>query len=263
MDAMSGTAFGVPICFATTAISRRLFPTRIHSLTHHLHNLYTSFHPIGHKFPHGIALTESSFVCMVAIQRISHRGFGRMDASKTSGRSFVEHWAYARQKGLMNQSTASAVETAVRRVLQVEGDWENIDITTIDVDDLIIRFNNLNAKDFKPRSLRDYGQRFRRALASYKNFLDDPSGWKYGSRSPTRRRTSPEDKDAYADNPQTFGETNLSGQTASSPALQTYMYPFRDGILARLEIPRDANTAEISRLVAWARTLAADYEPPE
>ena len=58
-------------------------------------------------------------------------------------------------------------------------------------------------------------------------------------------------------------ETNLGGQGASSRALQTYVYPFRDGILARLEIPRDANTAEINRLVAWARTLAADYEPTE
>ncbi|MDE0661442.1 MAG: hypothetical protein OXI79_17545 [Gammaproteobacteria bacterium] len=187
-----------------------------------------------------------------------------MDASKTSGRSFVEHWAYARQKGLMNQSTASAVETAVRRVLKAEDDWESVDITTIDVDDLVSRFNNLNSNDFKPRSLRDYGQRFRRALTSYKSFLDDPSGWKYGSRTTTKRRTSNEERDADANNAKISDEMNLSGQAASSSsALQAYMYPFRDGILARLEIPRDANTAEINRLVAWARTLAADYEPPE
>ena len=31
--------------------------------------------------------------------------------------------------------------------------------------------------------------------------------------------------------------------------------------MARLIIPRDATTVEINRLVAWARTLAADYEP--
>ena len=192
----------------------------------------------------------------------THKGLDTpVDAPKTSGRSFAEHWAYARQKGLMNQSTASAVETAVRRVLATESDWENVDINTIDVDDLINRFNNLNANDFKPRSLRDYGQRFRRALMSYKSFLDDPSSWKYTSRGTTKRTTSLPDKDA--DGKTTPRDTSLGGQTASSTPMQTYTYPFRDGLLAKLEIPRDANAAEINRLIAWARTLAADYEPPE
>ena len=184
-----------------------------------------------------------------------------MDARKTSGRSFAEHWAYARQKGLMNQSTASAVETAVRRVLATEDNWEDVDITAINVDDLIIRFNNLNANNFKPRSLQDYGQRFRRALTSYKSFLDDPSSWKYASRGTAKRTTSPTDREAAEETPPR--DANLIGQTASPSPLQTYTYPFRDGVLAHLEIPRDATTGEINRLIAWARTLAADYEPPE
>ena len=184
-----------------------------------------------------------------------------MDASRTSGRNFVEHWAYARKKGLMNPATASAVETAVRRVLAIEDNWENIDVTAINVDVLLSRFNNLNASDFKPRSLQDYGQRFRRALVSYMSFLDDPSGWKYASRSTKKRSKSADEKELDEDG--TPRNTNIGAPTPSPAPMETYTYPFRDGVLARLEIPRDANAGEINRLIAWARTLAADYEPPE
>ena len=206
-------------------------------------------------------LTMRPLFCIVSTDNIRMRARQVVDAPKTSGRKFAEHWAYAREKGLMNQSTASAVETAVRRVLATEDDWEKVDINSINVDDLINRFNNLNANNFKPRSLRDYGQRFRRALTSYKSFLDDPGNWKYASRGTTKRTTSP--PGSVADEETTPRDGDLSGQTASPTPLQTYTYPFRDGVLARLDIPRDANTGEINRLIAWARTLASDYEPPE
>ena len=42
--------------------------------------------------------------------------------------------------------------------------------------------------------------------------------------------------------------------------LQEYVYPFRQNVLATLKIPQDATAAEIRRLVAWAQTLAVDYE---
>lgn len=33
--------------------------------------------------------------------------------------------------------------------------------------------------------------------------------------------------------------------------------------MAKLVIPRDATVAEITRLVAWAKTLAVDYHPEQ
>ena len=44
-------------------------------------------------------------------------------------------------------------------------------------------------------------------------------------------------------------------------ALQEYVFPIRQDCLAKLVVPRDVKTDEINRLVAWARTLAVDYEP--
>lgn len=179
-----------------------------------------------------------------------------MSSSRTSGEAFVDHWVYARDKGLMNMSTARAMEASCRRVLETLDNWQNVDVTTLDVDDLVSRFNNLNATNFKPQSLKDYERRFRRAVSSYKDFLDNPSGWKYATRTP-RRRASP-----------TRDEQDNTAHKSTDPripslesASYTYTYPFREGYLAKLEIPLDAKAAEIERLIAWARTLAVDYEP--
>ena len=184
-----------------------------------------------------------------------------MSSSQTSGAAFVEHWAVAGGKGLMNQSTAKALEASCRRVLETVEGWENVDITTVDLDDLVNRFKNLNSRQFKPRSLKDYEQRFRRAVSSYKIYLEDPSSWKYASRSPSRRGSA-NDREQRGD----VEPTSTRTDTGSTPPLSntyTYTYPFREDAMARLEIPRDAKKVEIDRLIAWARTLAIDYEPSE
>ena len=58
-----------------------------------------------------------------------------------------------------------------------------------------------------------------------------------------------------SDDSDTAGSSDLQEAT-----LQEYVYPFRQNVLATLTIPKDATAAEIRRLVAWAQTLAVDYE---
>ena len=184
----------------------------------------------------------------------------------TSARSLVEHWTWASGKGLMTAPTARALATACRGVLEVQDDWENLDISTLDIDDLFNRFKNLNSRKFKPRSLRDYESRFRRAVTSYLQYVKDPAAWKYPSRASAgrvpRRPSQPNhttDRDESSDVQQSV--TDVSDHSPPREDVQEYVYPFRPDRMARLTIPRDATTAEINRLVAWARTLAVDYEP--
>ena len=184
-----------------------------------------------------------------------------MASSRTSGAAFVDHWVFARNKGLMNISTAKALEASCRRVLEVLDNWQDVDITTLDIDDLVSRFNNLNATNFKPQSLKDYERRFRRAVSSYTEFLDNPSGWKYATRTP-RRRASPT-KGGQDTTVQKSTDADSPENSPPTPSSYTYTYPFREGCLAKLDIPLDAKAAEMERLVAWARTLAVDYEPPK
>ena len=179
----------------------------------------------------------------------------------TSARALVDHWGWAAQKGLMNRKTAEAYAGACRGVLRVQDGWENLDVETLDIDDFLRRFKQLRSMDFSPNSLRDYETRFRRAIGSFRKYLDDPAGWRFPSRvssshgSARMRRTSDSGESAIVRQ-----ATDVSDKTPAGH-VQEYFYPFRPDVLATLVIPRDATTAELNRLVAWARTLAVDYEP--
>lgn len=184
----------------------------------------------------------------------------------TSARALVEHWTWASGKGLMTAPTARALATACRGVLEVQDDWENLDISTLNVDESFNRFKNVRSKSYKPRSLRDYERRFRRAVTSYLQYVKDPAAWKYPSRASAGRVSRKPSQPNHATDRDELSDVRLSGTDVSddSPPReggQEYVYPFRPDLMARLTLPRDATTAEINRLVAWARTLAVDYEP--
>ena len=182
--------------------------------------------------------------------------------TQTTARALVDHWAWARGKGELTAGTARALSTACRGVLEVQEDWENLDVRTLDVDGSFNKFKNLRSRSFKPRSLREYESRFRRAVASYLEFLEDPSTWKFPLRSTTSRRSPPAERSRSSGR---SSESSQSGRVSDPPfpagILQEYSYPIRTDMMAQLTIPRDVTTAEINRLVAWARTLATDYEP--
>ena len=187
-----------------------------------------------------------------------------LEMEQTSARALVEHWNWAAGKGLMNRKTAQTLAGACRGVLGVQENWEDMDVRTLDIEDSFDRFKNLRSKDFSPNSLRDYESRFRRAVESFRDYLDDPTTWKFPSRnSASRGSTRPKRKKNLDESSSTdAGQTaSVSDRMTDLAGLQEYSYPFRPDTLARLVIPRDATTAEINRLVAWARTLAVDYEP--
>ena len=172
---------------------------------------------------------------------------------KETGKALVEHWAWAAKRYLMPRPSAQTMAVSCRRVLEIEQDWENVDVLSLDIDEFSQRFKNLRASNYKPSSLGDYVSRFRRGVLSYRAFLDDPSNWRYGSRTKKTTTSKPKVRQSHG------GDTS-EGADQREEGLQEYVYPFRQKVLATLTIPQDATAAEIRRLVAWAQTLAVDYE---
>ena len=176
-----------------------------------------------------------------------------MSDEQRTGKALVEHWAWAAEKGLMPRGSARAMAVSCRRVLEVEQDWENVDVLLLDIDDFCRRFKKLRAMDYKPSTLGDYASRFPRGVLSYRAFLADPSKWRFGSR--TKKTNTPRPGYRLSDAVDTARSADQNGTI-----LQEYVYPFRKNVLATLKIPQNATAAEIRRLVAWAQTLAIDYE---
>jgi hypothetical protein len=176
----------------------------------------------------------------------------------TTGKSLAEHWSWAASKGVMNKNSAGALRAACTQVLGVLDNWQNVDVTTIDPDDVVQRFKNLRAKDFKPESLETYGTRFKKALSSYLAYTKDPGAWK-----PTRQyraRTLRANGNGATASGQEAEASPPRASEAPRTGLVDYPFPLRDGLTVRLMLPRDLKTSEVKRLNAFMSTLTVDFE---
>jgi hypothetical protein len=178
----------------------------------------------------------------------------------TTGKSLAEHWNWAASKGIMNKNSAAALRAACTQVLGVMDDWENVDVTTIAPDDVVRRFKDLRAKDFKPNSLEVYGQRFKKALNSYLDYIRDPGAWKPSRQNRTLRSSR---KNGTEEEGASDKQTDaLSHRSPEQPrgGLVDYPFPLRDGLTVRLMLPRDLKAVEVRRLTAFMSTLTSDFD---
>jgi hypothetical protein len=178
---------------------------------------------------------------------------------ETTGKALVEHWNWAISKGLMNRNTGNALRAACAKVLPVLEGWEEVDVRELDVEDTLKRFVNLHSKDFKPDSLDAYKRRFRQAVSSFLEYGDDPAAWKPLQREPSARRND-SGNGAKTGASSSTREPAARGELKGSN-LHEYDFPIRAGLMAKLVVPRDVTSAEMKRLITWARTLAIDSEP--
>lgn len=173
-----------------------------------------------------------------------------------TGTSLITFWERAAEKGWVKKNTAAGYRAACQKILEVEKDWEGIDVSAIDVEEMFHRFQNLRGADYSPKSLETYRSRFRTAVETYLEWAENPSAWKPLSSSRRDRgdkalSTSQKDVDQGT-------EVDPSGAIGRSPAggMIDYPFPLRDDLLARLVLPRDLTAAEAKRLMAFVSALA-------
>ena len=172
---------------------------------------------------------------------------------ETSAKAFLEHWNWAAAKGVMNRNTAAGMRSACTQVLSAQDDWENLDIKTLDVDNALVRFQNLKKKDFKPTVLETYKRRFRLAVTQYLEYLQDPGGWR-----PRQNDRAAAERSDPAERPRRDDAGGRRDHILSG--LVDYPFPLRDGLDARLSLPRDLKVSEVRRLHAFMSTLAVDLD---
>jgi hypothetical protein len=171
---------------------------------------------------------------------------------ETKGKALIDHWSWAAEKGVMNRNTAAGLRAACVQVLGVLDDPDEIDIESLNVDELLTRFQNLRKQRFKPQVLEAYKRRFRSAVKSYKEYLENPGAWKPANqdRSPVRRQRSADSSEAAA--------ASGLGRDHNTPALvgsEEYRFPLRPGVMARLILPVDLTHVEVGRLKAFIDML--------
>jgi hypothetical protein len=185
---------------------------------------------------------------------------------QTSGADLLNFLDYAAKKGLINANTAAAVKVACRRVLTVDGDLESLDVSTVDLDSLFKRFENLHRTEFTPRSLETYRSRVHMGLSWFLRWSEDPAGWKPISRSPRGSANGEAKQKGGGRAASSVGGDNSSSSTSARVVseqkgrLVDYPFPLREGLMVRLMLPPDLKRAEVKRLNSYMITLAVDSE---
>src|SRR5438067_705801 len=129
---------------------------------------------------------------------------------ETTAKALIDHWAWATKRGLMNANTAGTLRAACAKVLSIFDNLETVDVRQLDVDDTLRRFRNLRGKDLKPDSIEAYEQRFRQALKSFLDYVDDPGAWK-----PTTRQAERNGRPKAKDTPKGAGQVAVSADAGT------------------------------------------------
>lgn len=198
-----------------------------------------------------------------------------------TGAGLVAFLDYAIQKGYLKTSTGQAMKTAVKEVLSAtegaEG-WETVDLTSLDEDDVLRRFETLRAMKFASGSLSTYKGRYSRAASMFEEFRASPATWSPSVKQRARAKGNVAPTVASPGLPKTEVGAPATPEPAPAPAphpghgsaIITYPFPLRQGVLASLELPPDLTRREAQRLVAFIESLAIEDDvanpaqlPPE
>lgn len=179
--------------------------------------------------------------------------------------ALIDFLNHASQRGLMPAATATALTVAARSVLGVLDAREKNDLRTTDLDGVIKRFNNKRAKDFRPASLKEYGQRTRRAVEYFFRWHDDPVNFSVITRETKKRAALPINlqasqqntgADAY-DPQQEEGRTEAERKGIGNGDEYDTAFPIRPGVVIGLtNIPYNLTQAEADRLAQFVQMLA-------
>ncbi len=190
---------------------------------------------------------------------------GRTPAAKEgSGGGLIAFLNWTIDKDELVDATASALRTGCVKVLSVEDDWQDLDLRTANIDNIVARFRNRHRLDMKERTLDQYDQRLRQSVEMYLKWLDGDPTWK-----PAQR------KKAASTNGGNGGGNMVA--PVSAPALTqpevpvqqdppkagmiTYPFPIRPGLRGSIQLPEDLTAREASRIAAFIATLAVEEEP--
>lgn len=187
-------------------------------------------------------------------------------AKDGSGGGLIAFLNWTIDKDELVDATASALRTGCVKVLSVEDDWQDLDLRTANLDNIVSRFRTRHRLDMKERTLDQYEARLRQSVEMYLKWLDGDATWK-----PSQR------KKAAASNGGNGGGKKAAPAAVRVPAalhpevpvqpdppkagMITYPFPIRPGLRGSIQLPEDLTEREAKRIGAFIATLALEDEP--
>lgn len=195
-------------------------------------------------------------------------GPGMAEAHDGTGAGMDLFLEWAGRTGEMNVNTVNAFRSTAAKILEAGEEADGTDVTRLDVDALLGRFENLNRTKYSAGSLQTYKSRFRQAIAMYKAWLVNEPAWKAAgkassaksangvAKSSRPRKATPRTDGAGGEAP-----VDQHGPAVSGVRMVAYDLPLRPDLLVRLTLPVDLNDDDAARISAFVKSLAFTAGP--
>lgn len=168
-------------------------------------------------------------------------------------------------KGRATSGAIIPLKTAFRQVMeQVDGkDWQQKQVTEIDVDDYLARFGNLTRGRYSDQSLVTYKSRVKKVVEWYLKFMDQP-GWmpsveRRAPRGASKNRTAASKNQGSSVTASAGGSANANDpndiHAAAAEGFTTYPFPLSGGQMATLKLPVALQEADAKRLERFIDSL--------
>lgn len=172
---------------------------------------------------------------------------------------------WAGRTGELNVHTAAALRGACRSVLAVDESGKSVDVTAVDAESLLDRWENLNRTKYSSGSLATYRSRFRQCVAMYRAWLLRDPAWRVAGKASSSKGTGGA---ARSGRPRKGGNAHPAvavdtgkeqmhdAQATTAIRLVAYELPLRPELIVRLTLPVDLTSEDADRLSAFVRSLA-------
>lgn len=174
----------------------------------------------------------------------------------------IAYSEYLADKGYATSAQVDPWRTAIQKVFSlVEGEaWESLDLTTIDLDEYVARFQTLAGAQYKAESVTAYKRRIRNAIDAHEHYLST-------GRPPTFRQRATKKAEPKASEGATVSKLEVkdsatapqvpvTGQPATG--MTEFPYPLGDGRMISLRLPSRLKSDDVNRICAFIRTLQDD-----
>jgi hypothetical protein len=185
-----------------------------------------------------------------------------MSASPGSREGLYAFLDYVIDKGLLNKATTAASKSTAIKVLSILDENEASDIINVDMEVIFNRFVNLEGSSYHPDSLRTYKSRLASAIDYYRSWLQNPAGFKVGSKG---ANSGSKPKTAKGEKPP-VNKGNGASQTvsyANSSPSEIFVQrtvlpiPIRADVLVQVSgLPYDLTEREAAKIANVIRAMA-------
>jgi len=180
---------------------------------------------------------------------------------------------YMISKGLVNTNTGNGLKAAFNKILENYGPED--DISGVDVEAEVIRYNNRHPGALSPDSLNQYRKRVTTVLNEFSKWSSNPMTYKGmgGSIKPVNGKSDKTEKSAkrkpntstddvtdvafIEQKPTVPAKPNTITATVTDTSL-VMPFPLRPTFLAQIVIPHDLTKSEAARLNNFIMALARD-----